>query len=94
LYSNSSVLGPRGQNGEDGFLATFDDPARAIRCACAIRDGVRPLGIEIRAGLHTGEFELMDEDVGGIAIHIGARAAASAAPGEVLVGSRQSVCKF
>ncbi len=71
----------------DGFLATFDGPARAIRCACAIRDGVRPLGIEIRAGLHTGECELMDEDVGGIAVHIGARVGATASPSEVLVSS-------
>ena len=71
----------------DGFLATFDGPARAIRCACAIRDGVRPLGIEIRAGLHTGECELMDDDVGGITVHIGARVAASAGPGEVVVSS-------
>ena len=71
----------------DGFLATFDGPARAIRCACAIRDAVRPLGIEIRAGLHTGECELMGDDVGGIAVHIGARVAAGAAPGEVLVSS-------
>ncbi len=71
----------------DGFLATFDGPARAIRCACAIRDGVRPLGIEIRAGLHTGECELMGDDVGGIAVHIGARVAAGAAPSEVLVSS-------
>ena len=69
----------------DGFLATFDGPARAIRCACAIREGVRPLGIEIRAGLHTGECELMDDDVGGIAVHIGARVAASAGPAEVVV---------
>jgi class 3 adenylate cyclase len=71
----------------DGFLATFDGPARAIRCACAIRDGVRGLGIEIRAGLHTGECERMGEDVGGIAVHIGARVVASATPGEVLVSS-------
>jgi class 3 adenylate cyclase len=71
----------------DGFLATFDGPARAIRCACAVRDGIRPLGIDVRAGLHTGECELMDDDVGGIAVHIGARVAASAAPGEVLVSS-------
>jgi class 3 adenylate cyclase/pimeloyl-ACP methyl ester carboxylesterase len=71
----------------DGFLATFDGPARAIRCACAIRDNVRPLGIEIRAGLHTGECERMDDDVGGIAVHIGARVASSAAPSEVLVSS-------
>ncbi|HYV68264.1 MAG TPA: adenylate/guanylate cyclase domain-containing protein [Myxococcales bacterium] len=69
----------------DGFLATFDGPARAIRCACAIRDAVRPLGIEVRAGLHTGECELMDDDVGGIAVHIGARVTASAGPGEVVV---------
>jgi len=71
----------------DGILATFDGPTRAIRCACAIRDGVGPLGIEVRAGLHAGECELMGEDVGGIAVHIGARVAARAAPGEVLVSS-------
>ncbi len=69
----------------DGFLATFDGPARAIRCAGAIRDAVRALGIEVRAGLHTGECELTDDDVGGIAVHIGARVAVIAAPGEVLV---------
>jgi class 3 adenylate cyclase len=69
----------------DGFFATFDGPARAIRCACAIRDGVRELGLEIRAGLHTGECELMDDKVGGIAVHIGARVASVAQPGEVLV---------
>jgi class 3 adenylate cyclase len=71
----------------DGFLATFDGPARAILCACDIRDGLRPLGIEIRAGLHTGECELMDDDVRGVAVHIGARVAASAGPGEVIVSS-------
>ena len=71
----------------DGFLATFDGPARAIRCASAIADAVRPLGIEIRAGLHTGECEVMNGDVGGIAVHIGARVAALAGPGEVLVSS-------
>jgi class 3 adenylate cyclase len=70
----------------DGFFATFDGPARAIRCACAIRDSVRELGLEIRAGLHTGECEqLMDDKVGGIAVHIGARVASAAQPGEVLV---------
>jgi class 3 adenylate cyclase/DNA-binding winged helix-turn-helix (wHTH) protein len=69
----------------DGFLATFDGPARGIRCARAIRDAVRALGIEIRAGLHTGECEYVGNDVGGIAVHIGARVAASARPGEVLV---------
>ncbi len=69
----------------DGFLATFDGPARAIRCARAVADGVRDLGIEIRAGLHTGECELMDDDVGGIAVHIAARVAATAGAHEVLV---------
>ena len=71
----------------DGFLATFDGPARAIRCAGAVVEAVRPLGIEIRAGLHTGECEVMGDDVGGIAVHIGARVAALAGPGEVLVSS-------
>jgi pimeloyl-ACP methyl ester carboxylesterase/class 3 adenylate cyclase len=71
----------------DGFLATFDGPARAIRCASAIRDGIRLLGIEIKSGLHTGECELMGKDVAGIAVHIAARVAATAAPGEVLVSS-------
>jgi class 3 adenylate cyclase len=71
----------------DGFLATFDGPARAIRCACAIRDGLRALGVEIRAGLHRGECELLNDDVGGIAVHIGARVVATAAPAEVLVSS-------
>jgi len=71
----------------DGFLATFDGPARAIRCACRIRDGVRRLGIEIRAGLHTGEIEVTGEEIMGIAVHIGARVAAAAQPGEVLVSS-------
>ncbi len=71
----------------DGFLATFDGPARAIRCACAIGDAVRKLGIEIRAGLHTGECELIGNDVGGIAVHIAARVSAKAGAGEVLVSS-------
>ena len=69
----------------DGFLAAFDGPARAIRCAGAIRDAVRSLGLEVRCGLHTGECELVGEDLAGIAVHIGARVAALAAPGEVLV---------
>jgi class 3 adenylate cyclase/alpha-beta hydrolase superfamily lysophospholipase len=69
----------------DGFFATFDGPARAIRCACAIRDGVEALGLEIRAGLHTGEVELSDEGPRGLAVHIGARIGAAARPGEVLV---------
>jgi pimeloyl-ACP methyl ester carboxylesterase len=71
----------------DGFFASFDGPARAIRAACAIRDGVRQLGLEIRAGLHTGECELMRDKIGGIAVHTGARVAAAAEPGEVLVSS-------
>jgi pimeloyl-ACP methyl ester carboxylesterase len=71
----------------DGLLATFDGPARAVRCAAAIRDRVRPLGVEVRAGLHTGEVELLDQDVGGIAVHIGARVAATADASEVLVSS-------
>jgi class 3 adenylate cyclase len=69
----------------DGFFASFDGPARAIRCACAVSESVRDLGIEISAGLHTGECEVVDGKVGGIAVHIGARVAAEAAPGEVLV---------
>ena len=71
----------------DGLLASFDGPARAIRCALAVRDAVRPLGIEVRAGLHTGEVEVMTDDLGGIAVHVGARVAALAGPGEVLVSS-------
>jgi class 3 adenylate cyclase len=71
----------------DGFLATFDGPARAVRCACAIRNGVRTLGLEIRAGLHTGELEIADERVTGIAVHIGARIATLAEPGTVLASS-------
>jgi class 3 adenylate cyclase len=69
----------------DGFLAGFDGPARAIRCAGAIRDAVRDLGMEVRAGVHTGECELLDGDLGGMAVHIGARVGACADPGEVLV---------
>jgi len=71
----------------DGFFASFDGPARAIRCATAITDGVTELGLEVRAGLHTGECEVHEEKVGGIAVHIGARVAAEAGPGEVLVSS-------
>ena len=71
----------------DGFLATFDGPARAVRCACSISDAVRALGLEIRAGLHTGECELMGDKLGGIAVHTGARVAAQAQSGEVLVSS-------
>jgi len=71
----------------DGVLATFDGPARGVRCACAIADEIRTLGIEVRAGLHTGECEMIGEDVGGIAVHIGSRVAALAGAGEVLVSS-------
>jgi class 3 adenylate cyclase len=69
----------------DGILATFDGPGRAIRCATVISDSVRPLGIAVRAGLHTGEIELLEDDIGGIAVHIGQRISGLAAPGEVLV---------
>ncbi len=71
----------------DGFFASFDGPARAIRCACAIVDSIGELNLEIRVGLHTGECELVDGKVAGIAVHTGARVAAQAQPGEVLVSS-------
>jgi class 3 adenylate cyclase len=71
----------------DGFLATFDGPARAIRFALAAGDAVRAVGVDIRAGVHTGEIELVDDDIRGIAVHIGARVAALAGPREVLVSS-------
>ncbi len=69
----------------DGFLAMFDGPQRAIRCAMAIRDAVQALGIEVRAGLHTGECEIRGDDIGGIGVHIGARVSALAGPSDVLV---------
>ena len=69
----------------DGVLATFDGPARAVDCACAIRDAVEDLGLEIRAGIHTGEVEMAEGDVHGIAVHVAARIMSLAAPGEVLV---------
>ena len=69
------------------MFATFDGPARAVRCAHAIGQNAKSLGIEIRAGLHTGEVEVIGEEVGGIAVHIGARVAAQALAGEVLVSS-------
>jgi len=69
----------------DGFLATFDGPGRAVRCACAIRDAVRAIGIQVRLGLHTGEIELHGDDIGGIAVHIAQRVQAHAQPDEVLV---------
>jgi class 3 adenylate cyclase len=71
----------------DGFLATFDGPGRAVRCAQALTEAVRPLGIEIRAGLHTGEIELAGDDVAGLAVAIGARVGALAGASEVLVSS-------
>jgi class 3 adenylate cyclase len=71
----------------DGFFAAFDGPARAIRCACAIADSVGGLGLDVRAGLHTGECELVDGKVAGIAVHTGARVAAHAGPGDILVSS-------
>lgn len=71
----------------DGILATFDGPARAIRCAAAIRDGVVELGLDMRAGLHTGEIEVEADDIAGLAVHIGARISALANGGEVLVSS-------
>jgi len=71
----------------DGFFASFDGPARAIRCACAVQQAVRELGLEIRAGVHTGECELDGDKPRGIAVHVGARVAGEAEPGEVLVSS-------
>jgi class 3 adenylate cyclase len=71
----------------DGFLAAFDGPARAVRCACTIREELRASGLAIRSGLHTGECEVMRDKLVGIAVHIGARVAAEAGPGEVLVSS-------
>lgn len=71
----------------DGFLVTFDGPGRAIRCARAICDAVRSVGLEVRAGLHTGEVEVRGDDVAGLAVHIGARVAANASANEVLVSS-------
>jgi class 3 adenylate cyclase len=71
----------------DGFFASFDDPARAIRCACAIVKAMPDLGLDVRAGLHTGECELVDGKVAGIAMHTGARVASLAQAGEVLLSS-------
>jgi class 3 adenylate cyclase len=71
----------------DGFLATFDGPARAIRCATSLRDALSPLDLRVRAGIHTGEVELIGDDVAGMAVNIGARIGALADPGEVYVSS-------
>jgi class 3 adenylate cyclase len=69
----------------DGILATFNSPARAVRCARSLVEAIKPLGIEVRAGVHTGEVELRGEDITGIAVHIGQRVSALAGPSEVLV---------
>ena len=71
----------------DGFLATFDGPARAIRCARAISEEVEGLGLQVRAGIHTGECDIVDSRLGGIAVHIGAPLMAGAGPGELLTTS-------
>ena len=71
----------------DGFLATFDGPARAVRCATAIAEALQPFGIAVRSGLHTGEVGFTEDDVAGIAVHIAARVAAEAAAGETVVSS-------
>jgi class 3 adenylate cyclase len=71
----------------DGFFATFDGPARAVRCAVAIRDRLRESGLEVRAGVHTGECERMGDNIGGLAVHIGSRIAGLAGAGEVLASS-------
>jgi class 3 adenylate cyclase len=81
----SQFSGKEIETAGDSFLVTFDGPARAIRCACAIRDEVKQLGIEIRVGLHTGEIELLDEKVCGIGVHIASRVLEKASPNEVLV---------
>ena len=69
----------------DGFLAIFDGPARSIRAAKAISQAITPLGVEVRAGLHTGEMEMLDDDIAGLAVHIAARVSSMAGPSEVLV---------
>jgi class 3 adenylate cyclase len=71
----------------DGFLASFDGPARAIRCAVAMAEAIRALGLDLHLGLHTGECEVRGDDLGGLAVHIAARIGALASPGEVLVSS-------
>lgn len=71
----------------DGFLATFDGPARAIRCATSIRESLSPLELSIRAGIHTGEVDLIGDDISGMAVNIGARIGALAGPGEIRVSS-------
>src|SRR5207245_7421959 len=79
----STVRGRGLDTAGDGFFASFDGPARAIRCARVISESVRELGLEVRAGLHTGECEVVGDKLGGIAVNIGARVAGRAEPGEV-----------
>jgi len=89
-YAANAVEAQRGvvvKRTGDGLLATFDGPGRGVRAALAVRDAVRPLGIDVRAGLHTGEIERRGDDVAGIGVHIGARVGSLAGPGEVLVTS-------
>jgi class 3 adenylate cyclase len=86
-YQLSRFRGRELDTAGDGFFATFDGPARAIRCGCTISNAMSELGLQVRVGLHTGECELVDGKVAGIAVHIGARVAAKAEPGEVLVTS-------
>jgi class 3 adenylate cyclase len=83
----AAFRGRRVKNTGDGFLAVFDGPTRAIQCAKAIRENFRSLGLLTRAGLHTGECELIGEDIGGIAVHLTARIMTAANPDEILVSS-------
>ncbi|HVH15120.1 MAG TPA: adenylate/guanylate cyclase domain-containing protein [Candidatus Angelobacter sp.] len=83
----SSFRGLEVKKTGDGFVATFDGPSRAIKCACSIRESVRQLGIEIRQGLHAGECEVIGDDIGGISVHLAARIAESAKPGRILLSS-------
>jgi class 3 adenylate cyclase len=71
----------------DGFFASFDGPARAIHCACAVRDALRQIGVDVRAGVHTGECEIVAGKIAGIAVNVGARVASLAGPAEVLASS-------
>ncbi|UCD80169.1 MAG: adenylate/guanylate cyclase domain-containing protein [Desulfobacterales bacterium] len=80
-------LGREVDTAGDGFFATFDGPARAIESACAVQKAIAKIGLDIRVGLHTGEGEVMDDKISGIAVHIGARVMAEARPGEVMVSS-------
>lgn len=85
--SVASYRGREVKNTGDGFLAIFDGPTRAIQCARSVRDSLAELGLQSRAGLHTGECELIENDIGGIAVHLAARISGAAAPGEILVSS-------